>query len=314
MAELNCDVVVVNHNTRDLLGSCLESAVAEPAGAVVVVDNASTDGSAEMVRARFPQVRLVVNQANPGYGAAANQGIRACAGRVVLLLNSDTRVERGALAALGAYFQAHPAVGLAGPQLRYPNGAPQASCYADPTPLHVLLEETTLIRRIAATPGLRELFVHTQLRHRAGQVPWVLGAALAVRRSAFEVVGGFDERFFMYAEEVDLSYRLRAAGWETHFTPAAAVMHVGGASTRQRRAAMARQYFRSLMLFYQLHYSRQRQAALAGIIKGVVGLRWLRDRVRLWRQPPAQQGALREDLEAWQQIFTSSASGELVQG
>jgi GT2 family glycosyltransferase len=304
---------VVNHNTRELLARCLESVCAEPAGAVVVVDNASTDGSAAMVRERFPGVQLLANRANLGYGAGANQAIRQCAARYVLLLNSDTLVQPGALAALSAYFEAHAGAGLVGPRLLYPNGRPQASCYAFPTPLHVLLEETTLIRHIAATPGLRHLFLHTRPYKRALRVPWVLGAALAVRRSAFEVVGGFDERFFMYAEEIDLSYRLWEAGWETHFTPNAVVVHVGGASTRQRRAAMARQFFTSLALFYRFHYGPWRQVALTGIIKGVVSLRYLRDTARLrWPRPAGQQAALREDLEAWRQILAAPAAGGLA--
>ncbi|HEX2190634.1 MAG TPA: glycosyltransferase family 2 protein, partial [Longimicrobiaceae bacterium] len=204
-------VVVVNHNTRELLRACLASL---PSGVpAVVVDNASTDGSAEMVRASFPHAVLLADGTNPGYGAAANRGVRACAAEHVLVLNSDTRLEPGALEALGAHLDRHPRAAVAGPALLNPDGSPQASCFPFPGTLGWLLENDPVAPLAVRIPGLRGRLLCASPPRRAAAVPWVLGAALAVRRSAFEEVGGFDEAYFMYFEEVDLCRRLASAGW-----------------------------------------------------------------------------------------------------
>lgn len=298
------DVAIVNHNTREHLRACLQSVVAERPRAVVVVDNASTDGSPAMVGQEFPWVKLLANPGNPGYGAGANQALAACRAPFVLLLNSDTRLMPGALAALGGYLRRHPRAGLAGPRLVYLDGRPQPSIYSFPTPLNVLLEETTVFRAIRRVPGLREWFPRTATQTDDGPADWVLGAALAIRRKAFEQVGGFDASFFLYAEEIDLSYRLAQAGWETHFTPAATVIHAGGASSGQRRADLAVQYYESLLHFYGRHYSNRRRHQLTWIMKSIVLARWLRDaaRLRLARERQQRAGVV-ENLAAWARIL-----------
>ncbi|HEX3128319.1 MAG TPA: glycosyltransferase family 2 protein, partial [Thermoanaerobaculia bacterium] len=134
-------VVVVNHNTRDLLRSCLETVRAEAAediAEVVVVDNASTDGSPEMVRTGFPEVRVLANRHNPGYGAGANQGIAACRAPYILLLNSDTRLGGGSVAALTDWLDRHPRAAVVGPRLVNPDGTLQSSCFPELTPFNVL--------------------------------------------------------------------------------------------------------------------------------------------------------------------------------
>jgi N-acetylglucosaminyl-diphospho-decaprenol L-rhamnosyltransferase len=309
------DVAIVNHNTCEYLRGCLDSIEREPASQVVVVDNASTDGSQEMVETEFPRAVLQANPANPGYGAAANQAIALCGSPYILLLNSDTRLQPGALGALSAYLDSHPRAAIVGPLLLNLNGSVQPSCYSFPTPLHVFLEETTLIRLLAALPVVRQWFARTQAPDRSRVVGWVLGAVLAVRREAFEAVNGFDEGFFMYAEEVDLCYRLQRTGWETHFTPTAAVFHVGGASTRQRRVAMTVQYYMSLMLFYRRHYSKWRQAQLMVMMKGIVLARWLRDTCRLrFERESCQRAKIAQDLDAWRKILWSRPSAGPVKG
>src|SRR3954449_5701176 len=140
------DVAIVNYNTHEQLRACLMTIPACEAGAVLVVNNASTDGSVEMLRAEYPWVRLIINQANRGYGAALNQAVASCAGEYVLLLNSDTCLAPGALAALSDYLDEHPRVALLGPRLHNLDGTLQASCYPFPTPLHLFLEESTLGR------------------------------------------------------------------------------------------------------------------------------------------------------------------------
>ena len=174
--------VVVNYNTRDLLRSCLESVRAEGMAEVVVVDNASTDGSPGMVRSEFPEVRLLANRHNPGYAGGANQGIAACRAPYVLLLNGDTQLRPGAAAALAGWLDRHPRAALAGPRLVNPDGSLQSSCYPYLTPLNVLVLNTWLNRAARLLPGLRRRYLPTWRGTPAQAGCWVKGAALAIAR------------------------------------------------------------------------------------------------------------------------------------
>ncbi len=255
----NIAVAIVNYNTREILRGCLESVVAEGPPVVVVADNGSTDGSPEMVRERFPGATLIVDRTNPGYGGAANNAIAAASASAgapyALLLNSDTVLRPGALAALAAYLDAHPRAGIVGPRIVGSDGRLQRSCHEFPSPFVTLLEYSWLGGVARALPLVRRLDVAGSTHDRARAVPWVSGAALAFRVAAFDAVGGFDRAFFMYAEEVDLAYRMRAAGWETHFAPVTDVTHLGGASTSQVATAMFREEFASVMRFYARHHA-----------------------------------------------------------
>lgn len=273
-------VVIVNYNTREHLLACLASALAEHPWGVVVVDNASRDGSVELVRSTYPEVTLRSNPGNPGYGAAANQGISASDAEYVLLLNSDTLIHRGALGALEKYLDENPNAAVVGPRLVNPDGTLQPSTYPYPTPFHVLMEESTLARWVRYLPLFRERYLRTWSHEYSQNVPWVLGAAMAIRRSAFETVGGFDESYFLYWEEVDLCHRLRETGWKIHFSPVATVTHTGGASTAPRRGEMTRHLFTSAALFYRRHYSPTRLLALRAVIMTIMVLRVGRELVR----------------------------------
>jgi GT2 family glycosyltransferase len=248
---------------------------------MVVVDNASSDGSAEMVRAEYPWVTLHANKANLGYGAAANQAIASCTAEYVLLLNSDTLLQTGALMALSGYLDLHPRAAIVGPRLVEADGTLQASCYPFPTPLNTFLENSTSAIRLGRLirhhiPLLRNSYLRTWPHTSARVVPWLKGAALAIRRAAFDAVGGFDESYFMYFEDADLCYRLTAAGWQIHFTPATTVVHVGGASTRQWRTEMTVRLLASTIQFYQRHASRLQLAEVVLIVKGLMLAKWIR--------------------------------------
>lgn len=273
-------IVVVNHNTRDELERCLESVLAASRDDVIVVDNASNDGSPEMVEERFPAVRLI-RAPNDGYGAGANRGFELAAADLLLLLNSDTRLEDDAAAALAEYLHAQPQAAIAGPRLRNPDGSLQPSCNHMPTPLHVLLYEGGLARIVARVPVLRAAYLPTWSHDRPRRVPWVLGAALAVRCDALAEAGGFDTDFFLYWEEVDLCRRVADRGWEVHFAPVAEVVHVGGASVAACGVEGAAFFVTSLLAFYRKHYGRGRRVALRLTLFGVLGARLALGRIRL---------------------------------
>lgn len=268
-------IVIVNHNTCQHLCACLASIEPGTASEVIVVDNASSDGSVEMVQAAYPWVRLYANRTNLGYGAAANQAIAGCTAQYVLLLNSDTLMQPGALEALSRYLDQHPRAAIVGPRLVNSDGTLQASCYPFPGPLDTFLENSSsavfighLIRR--HVPGVRQLYWRTWLHDSPRVVPWLKGAALAIRREAFNAVGGFDESFFMYFEDADLCYRLGKVGWEVHFAPVTTIVHVGGASTERVRVDMAAHQLHSTGLFYQRHSSRLNVIVMSVIVKSLM--------------------------------------------
>ncbi len=268
-------VIIVTWNVRDLLRECLRSVVGsqEPGARsqestdgrlppapcsltpeIIVVDNASRDGSADMVRTEFPGVRLIANAENLGFARANNQGIRASQGRYVVLLNSDTLVPPGALAALVAFMDAHPDAGAVGPRLLRPDGTAQPYAFGgDPTPRYLLARGVN--RLIFRRP------LHDWATDAVQQVDWVSGACLMVRREAMDQAGLLDENIFMYFEDNDWCLRIRGAGWKVYYNPQAAITHIGGQSLAQNPAAR-RAYGESLQYFYAKHYGPRALALL----------------------------------------------------
>jgi len=290
-------VCIVNWNTRDRLRACLRSLQEWPpqtAMEVVVVDNASTDGSAEMVRAEFPQVTLLANQDNRGYAEGNNQGIAASRGEYVMLLNPDTEVippsRPGAphpFDVLVGFLEQHPEAGAVAPQLVSPDGSVQRSCRSFPTPGALLWEFLGASRLFPASRRLGA-YRMTYWDHRScREVDQPMGSCLVLRRQALDEVGVFDPQFRIFFNEVDLCYRLKRAGWRIYFTPQAAILHYGGESTRQVRLAMIRESGEALQRFYRKHYRdslsplsyRLALAAIRGAYALRYGSAWLREKM-----------------------------------
>ena len=248
---LQLTVIIVSWNTLEFLERCLRSIperFREAPIETIVIDNASTDGSPEMVHERFPSVRLVRNSDNVGFAAANNQGLVQSTGRYVLLLNSDAEVTGEAIEKLVAFLDQHQGAGAAGPQLVYPDGSLQFSHARFPGLVEQLMLAFGFGRFIL--PDESSLADETDPR----QVDYVAGACLLLRADAYRRIGGLDERFFMYSEETDWCYRLRDAGWEVWFVPSAEVTHVRGGSTRRVPTEMLAQLYRGRVLFARKHH------------------------------------------------------------
>ncbi|HZQ02948.1 MAG TPA: glycosyltransferase family 2 protein [Gaiellaceae bacterium] len=226
MPEGDVCVIVVSFNALPWLERCLESVAGVE---TIVVDHGSTDGSVELVRSRFPGVRLVA-QANRGMGAGNNLGMRIADSRYFFLLNSDAWVVGDAVARLVAFADAHPDTAVVGPRLLNPDRTLQRSVRGFPTVWRLATEYLFLRKLAPRTRLLNPLYVGGFAHDEAREVDWLSGAALLVRREAADAVGLFDEAFFMFGEEADWMYRFHEAGWRVRFTPEAEVVHVGGAS------------------------------------------------------------------------------------
>ncbi|HET9051738.1 MAG TPA: glycosyltransferase family 2 protein [Candidatus Dormibacteraeota bacterium] len=234
--EREVDVVVVSWNTREELLRCLASVEGSTSvrPRVAVVDNASTDGSADAVRASFPDAELVENAANEGFARAVNRGLRCGSASYVLLLNPDAELPPGAVAALARRLDTLPRHAVVAPRLVWDGGAAQHSAYGFPSiPVSVLLA-TGLAPAVPRRVRARLLLEGAWGSDRERDVPWVIGAAMLVRRAALDEVGALDERFFVYAEDMELCDRLGRAGWLVRFTPDVTVLHRGNRSGAQR--------------------------------------------------------------------------------
>lgn len=295
---------VINYNTGELLRECLHSVLAQNADEIVVVDSASVDGSVEMMKAEFPSIPLIALEKNIGFGAAANRGIKTCCSEQIVLLNADTRMKPGSLQALHNYLEGHPQAAIIGPRILNPDGTLQTSCFHFPTPLHIFLYISGLYRFIPRLPVLKQRTLQKMTSESTMPVPWILGAALAFRRKTFEGLGGFDESFFMYFEEVDLCYRSFSQGKQIHFVPEAEVIHVGGGSTTQKRAWSYIRFFTSLARFYRKHYSRPLLTEMVFMVKAVAFFKLVRDLLLLKiSRDPAQQSTLAVDFDIHRQLL-----------
>lgn len=254
-------VIIVSFNTRDYLRACLASIFQlradNAALEIVVVDNASSDGSADMVRSEFPKARLIALKENVGFGRANNIGLRQSQARYQLILNSDTEIVDNALEQMCCFMDAEPTVGALGPQLLNTDQTIQLSCRRFPSYRTAFFNRYSILTRLFPKNRFSAEYLMTDDGHsQTREVDWVSGACLMTRRETLADVGLLDEEFFMYAEDVDWCYRMKQTGWKIVYFPEAQVIHHIGRSTRRARFRMIYERHRSMWLFYRKHYSR----------------------------------------------------------
>jgi GT2 family glycosyltransferase len=247
--------LIVNYNAGPELREALQSIADEMAGRsweAVVVDNASSDGSSDVVNEFAPYARAEKNTANVGFGRGINQGARGSSAPVMLIMNPDCRLEPGALATMRAELDARRQCAIVGPRVLDPDGTEQGSARGDPDMLTGLFGRTGPLRHLLPSAAVSRRNVVNGSRDSA-TVDWVSGACMLVRRSAFDEVGGFDARYFLYWEDADLCRRLRARGYEIRYVPAATAVHHVGHSSKTARAASIRAFHESAYLYYATH-------------------------------------------------------------
>ena len=272
---MDLSVVIVNRNTRSFLIPCVDSVLSAQGDLsveVIVVDEHSADGSAQAVSDRFPEVLVVDDPSDCGYGHANNLGLRLTAGRYVMTLNADTLVPSNALARLVAWMDAHPTVGVVGPKLVLAGGALDLACRRSfPTPANALYRYAGLARLFPNNPrfaGYNLTFLDDDREH---EVDSVSGACMLVRREAALQTGFFDEDYFLYGEDLDWAFRIKKAGWSVWYRPEVVVTHFKGQATRQRSARMIVEFHRAMLIFYRKHYASRHPWFLnAAVAAGVV--------------------------------------------
>jgi GT2 family glycosyltransferase len=302
----------LNWNTCKLLEKCLRSLELPQPGLcyeVVVVDNASEDNSREMVKRLFPRVRLLVNKRNVGFGEGNNAALPHTTGRYVLFLNSDTEVTEGALAAMARFADSQPDIGILGPKLLNGDGSLQYSCRRYPNLGTGFFRNTPLGRLFPHNRFTTDYLYQDWDHNTPRDVDWVSGAALMIRRTLLDQIGGFDTTFFMYCEDVDLCWRANHAPleeegcptWRVTYFPDAVIYHLIGKSTDIVPTRMTYEFHRSQYIFYKKHYAASTPFFLRPLIPVGIGLRAIgqmaRYRINYWRRrlrgpqkPKPQQG------------------------
>jgi len=266
---MDVSIIIVNWNTRELLAKCLrcvQDTVHKARYEVYVVDNASSDGSPDMVRTDFPVVKLIANTENVGFARANNQAMKVCEGRYVLLLNSDAFVKPDAIDYMVVFMDSHPDAGMAGCKLLYEDGRLQSSCARFPT----------LGSEITIALGLDKLFPRSAFFGRYLMTDWdygdtrpvevIMGAFMLARAAVIQQVGMLDESFFMYSEEVDWCYRFQAAGWKVYFTPDVETVHLWGGSSKAVKVETLIRLYRARTQFFRKHYGTLNARLYKGVL------------------------------------------------
>lgn len=276
-------ISIVNWNTQEELRECLAGIFSQDnsiSSEVIVVDNGSADGSAEMIRTEFAdRVVLIANPDNRGFGAAHNEAIKQSAGRYVLLMNPDSHVvSQDALKRMVEYMDANEDIGILGPRIVNPDGTLQFSARRFPPMFAGVFRHTILGRLFPKNRFVRGYLMSDESHDRIMDVDWVSGCAMLARKETLDEIGVFDERFFMYCEDVDLCKRAHQSGWRVVYYPEVEVSHRIGAASDKNPIAMIKQHHRSYLLYFLKHEAHGPKALLIPLL--LIAL-WLRTRSRV---------------------------------
>lgn len=251
-------IVIVNYRVKDLLKECLNSVLSSKDkmdNEIIVIDNNSEDGSVELLKREFPQVRLIENHQNRGFSFACNQGIKKSSGRYILFLNPDTIFPVTGFEKMIDFMDSIAKAGICGPKMVDPQGNLLYSCRSFPTFLTSISSSQSLLERLFPKNPLSRRYLLKDLNHsQIQEVDWVSGSCLLAKKEMLDQVGFLDEDFFIYAEDVDLCYRSRKADWRVFYFPGVTFVHQVGQSTSQDRLKSQLEHHKSMWIFYKKHF------------------------------------------------------------
>ena len=294
---IDLGIVILNYNTREVLRDCLVSLsrTRNVEFETIVVDNCSNDGSVEMVRGEFPDVRLIASPRNGGYAYGNNLGLREFLARpnpprALLLLNTDTLVPPDALRGLMNFLEGHPKAGVVGPKMVLQDGSLDLACRRSfPTPQVSFYRMVGLSKLFPRSPRFGRYNLTYLDENETAEVDSVVGACMMMRTAALQSAGLLDESFFMYGEDLDLSLRIKAHGWQVYYYPGVQILHYKRESSKRSRRAQV-EFYRAMYIFYRKHYARTTPLWLHALVLGGIaargGLVLAREMLRPLPAPP----------------------------
>jgi GT2 family glycosyltransferase len=312
---MDLSIAIVTHNSISPVEKCLRSLEEHPPSGefeVIVVDNASSDGTPEMIRESFPRARVIANEDNRGYSKGVNQAFRESSGRYFLVLNPDIVVGEGAIDSLESFMDSHPGAGIAGSKLVFPDGTVQPSCRSFYTIRALLLRRTFLGKIFPRAKALRDHLMTDYDHAEAREVDWIIGACMIVRREAADEVGPMDERFFLYFEDTDWCYRMKQRGWQVWYVPDSTMVHLYERSSA--KSVLSRPFLLhmlSLMRYYEkwnavFHFFRRNRGTIKTLVFVIGDLIMINASflasyyLRSWLQPLFSKGLYPLD---WYTVF-----------
>lgn len=312
---LDISFLIVSWNVRELLKRAVQTILDDTRDLeieIIVVDNASRDGTVEMLRAEFPNVRVIANNENVGFTRGNNQGLEIAQGRFLFLINPDTEIERGATRALLNFMDApeNARVGIVGPQLVYADGSLQSSRRRFPKFSTALFESTKLEQWFPNNPLITDYRLLNTDNNATQDVDWLVGAAMFARRAVYEQIGGLDERFFMYSEEMDWCYRAKNArfsakdsGWRVVYFPNARVLHHEAKSSEQVRAQRDIYFHSSKVRYFKKHHGVLQGELLRYFLLSTFAFQWLEEGAKFLLGHKRELRA--ERMKAYAQVLKS---------
>ncbi len=258
---MDLSIIIVNYNTGELIKQTLASIYKynyDFEYEVIVIDNASSDGSQEIIKRDYNRVILLENDVNAGFAAASNTGIRRAKGRYILLLNPDTLIYESTLKVMLAFMDNNPRVGAAGCKVVLPDGKLDRACKRSfPTPLNALFNLLKLDRLFPGSKIFGAYNLTYRDENKTQEVDALVGAFMLIKREVIAEAGLLDEDFFLYGEDLDWCYRIKKAGWKIVYYPETEIMHIKGGSSRNKDNKTIREFYRSMYLYYNKHYKNK---------------------------------------------------------
>ncbi|MBY0118894.1 glycosyltransferase family 2 protein [Paenibacillus xylanexedens] len=291
---LDVSIIIVNYNTRQLTLDCLASVYASQTSyqyEVIVIDNASHDGSVEAIRDAYPEIQLITNRDNTGFAVANNRGMELAKGRYILLLNSDTVVQPDTLHTMIYFMDRHPEMGASGCKVILPDGSLDKACKRGfPTPSASFYYAFGISRLFPDRPKFNQY----QLGHLSPDdeypVDCLVGAFMLVRRETIDQVGGLDETFFMYGEDIDWCYRIKEAGWGIFYYPRTYIVHYKGGSARRKPLKITYEFHRAMWVFHRKHYAKKYNLLTNTAVWVGISLKFTLSLLRSKLSLPSRQG------------------------
>lgn len=287
--DMDVSLLIVNYNTCRLTVDCLRSVYESETRytyEIIVIDNYSRDDSVKVIREQFPEVKLIENKENTGFAKANNQGMQAASGRYVLLLNSDTLVEKDTLETMVSFMDNHPEIGASGCKVVLPDGSLDKACKRGfPTPSASFYYAFGFSKLFPDNPRFNGYQLGYLDPDQEYPVDCLVGAFMLVRRETVEQVGGLDETFFMYGEDLDWCYRIKEAGWGIYYYPRTRIIHLKGGSARRRPFKIVYEFHRAMILFHRKHYRKQYNPLVNGAVYAGVGVKFALSLLVNWMRP-----------------------------